>query len=89
MKAQKRIGKGFSEKIKMSGLTKGLTKCVKKGLTNAISLIQKRLTNYCNYLSNYSCLLVIYLNALKLVYVDCKIHLLKSSFNYFMYVVHT
>ena len=38
-KAQKRVSKGFSEKIKMSGLTKGLTKCDKKGLTNAISLI--------------------------------------------------
>ena len=38
-KALKRVSKGFSEKIKMSGLTKGLTKCDKKGLTNAISLI--------------------------------------------------
>ena len=48
----------------MSGLTKVLTKCDKKGLTMAISLIQERIMNYCNYWSNYSCLLVIYLNAL-------------------------
>ena len=39
VKALKKVRKGFSEKIKMSGLAKGLTKCDKKGLTNAISLI--------------------------------------------------
>ena len=38
-KALRRVSKGFSEKIKISGLTKGLTKCDKKGLTIAISLI--------------------------------------------------
>ena len=38
-KAQKRVSKGFSKKIKMSGLTKSLSKCDKKGLTKVISLI--------------------------------------------------